>query len=266
MELTDRKTVGAFLFKAAEQNWNRAAFDRSRDQPVFHGYVSAGEASEFWSASNNVFDYLMQDFAAADDAFIPVANLAAGFDQKPVIGEGNLPDIGQQLAELDVGLQPFCKIDGLGPYLQTEMFIPVHWRQDIEPRKEVKRFLVIKHTHPGHHIYEIGHEVVILKHFKSQADGANFQREKAKGLATDKKPADLILVGEYRGRLLNPDPDSYPEKHCGIALFRVHGNRDGRLQCSTPHSLYPPLTIEQRLYARLYHSGGAIRLPDDQLQ
>lgn len=31
-------------------------------------------------------------------------------------------------------------------------------------------------------------------------------------------------------RILKLDPDGYPEKHCGIALLTIHGNRDGRLQ------------------------------------
>lgn len=120
MDLTDHKAIAGFLFEAAAQQWNWVTFDRSRDQPVFHGYVSAGEAS-------------------------------------------------------------------------------VQWRQDIEPHKEVKRFLVIEHTHPGHHICEIGHEVGILKYFGNQADGESFLREKAKGPAADKKPADLILAGNTAG-------------------------------------------------------------------
>ncbi|WP_114941370.1 hypothetical protein [Mucilaginibacter endophyticus] len=266
MELTDHEAVAHFLSEAAEQQWNWVAFDRVQDQPVFRGYVSAGEASAFCAASNNVFDYVMQDFIEADYAFLPVANLAASFVQKPVSTEVNLPDVVQQLSGLQVELQPFWKMDDLRLYLQQELFFPVQWRQDIEPDKEVKRFLVIEHTHPGHHIYEIGHKVNILKYFERQEDGENFLREKAKTLAVDKKPADLILAREYRGRFLKLDLDGYPEQHCGIGLLSVHSNRDGRLQFSTPHSLYRPLTIEQTLYARFDRRSCTIWLHDDQLK
>lgn len=64
MELKNHKAVAYFLSEAAAQQWNRVAFDPGKDQPVFHGYVFAGEASELCSASNNVFDDVLQDSQA----------------------------------------------------------------------------------------------------------------------------------------------------------------------------------------------------------
>jgi hypothetical protein len=266
MKLTHRQEIAGFLLYAREQNWNWVAFDRSKDEPVFHGYVSAGEAEDFCAASNNVFDYGEQNFVDADYAFLPVANLAASFEQKPMTGEVNLPEIGQQLAELDVSLQSFWQMSDLRPYLQQEMFFPVQWRQDIEPHQEVKRFLVIGHTHPGHQIYEIGHQVAILKYFDKQADGESFLRDMAKELVADKRPADLILAGEYRGRILKLDLDGWPEQHCGITLLTLHCGKDGHVQNSTPNQLNPPITIQQTLYARFDHTRGTIRLHDDRLK
>jgi hypothetical protein len=146
------------------------------------------------------------------------------------------------------------------------MFFPVQWKQVIEPEKEVKRFLVIEHTHPGHQVYEIGHEVGILKHFESREEGQNFMLNEGKELSANKRPADLILAGEYRGRILKLDLEGFPEEHCGITLLILHWDSDGSVRVSTPNQLDRPVTIEQTLYARFDDNRGTISLHDDQLK
>ncbi|OOQ60021.1 hypothetical protein [Mucilaginibacter pedocola] len=264
MELTNREEVAEFLQKAAVQNWNWVAFDRSKDDPSFYGY--AAEAEGFCTAANNVFDYFEQNFVVADHVFLPVANLAASFEQKNLPLGDDLRNIGQQLKELHISLQPGWQMSDLKVYLQQEMFFPVQWQQVIEPEKEVKRFLVAEHTHPGHQMYEIGHEVGILKYFESQGEGRDFLLNKGKELSANKRQADLILAGEYRGRNLKLDMEGCPEEHCGITLLTLHCDRDGSVRLSTPNQLNDPVTIEQTLYARFDAKRGTVRLHDDRLK
>ncbi|MEO3404995.1 hypothetical protein AAFN85_13900 [Mucilaginibacter sp. CAU 1740] len=266
MELNNRGQVAEFLLKAAEQKWNWVAFDRSKDDPAFYGYASVGEAEGFCTAANNVFDYLEQEFVVADHVLVPVANLAASFDQQHLPLRDDLPEIGQQLKDLNLSLQPGWQMNDLQAYLQREMFFPVQWQQVIEPEKEVKRFLVIEHTHPGHQIYEIGHEVGILKYFERQEDGQNFLFDMGQKLSANKRPADLILAGEYRGRILKLDLEGWPEEHCGITLLTLHCDRDGSIRTSTANKLDRPVTIGQTLYARFDADRGAVRLHDGLLK
>ncbi|GAA4909962.1 hypothetical protein [Mucilaginibacter defluvii] len=266
MELKHRDQVAEFLQKAADQNWNWVAFDRGKDDPAFHGYASAGEAEAFCTAANNVFDYGEQNFIDADHVFLPVPNLAASLEQQSSLQAPDLHEVRKQFNELSISLQPGWQMNDLGSYLQQEIFFPVQWQQVIEPEKEVTRFLVIEHTHPGHQIYEIGHEVSVLKYFESQEEGKSFLLSEGKELSANKRSADLILAGEYRGRILKLDMEGYPEEYCGITLLTLHCDKNGNVRLSTPGQLGRPLTIEQTLYAKFDADRGAIRLYDDQLK
>ncbi len=155
--------VADFLLEAAAQKWNWVAFDMDMDEPVFHDYASASEAEEFCSAANNQFDYGEQYFLDTNYAFLPIANLAASFEQKPDAREIELIEISRQLADLNVRLQPGWKVSDLEPFLQKDLFFRVQWQQVIEPGKEVKRFLGIEHKHPGHPHSWTGHPVAFLQ-------------------------------------------------------------------------------------------------------
>jgi hypothetical protein len=113
MELNNRGQVVEFLLKAAKQKWNWVAFDRSKEDPAFHGYASAGDAEEFCTTANNVFDYVEQNFLVADYVFLPVANLAASFGQQHLKLPDGLPEIGQQLKDLNLSLQHGWEVSDL---------------------------------------------------------------------------------------------------------------------------------------------------------
>lgn len=266
MQLKDRKQVAGILQEAADQRWKWVAFDARKDGSPLHGFVSAAEAQDFCTAANNQFDYGEQEFIAAGYNFLPVANLAAGFEPNLVKGAPDPVDAASQLAAMNVRLQPGWRMDDVKPYLQQGLFFPVQWQRVIDPEKEVKRFLVIEHTHPGHQIYEIGHEVGILRYFDKQEEGLEFLRGKAKEYSDTKRPADLILAGEYRGRFLKLEQDGTPEQHCGITLMNIHCGKDGQLHTYASTSLNQPVTIEETLYAQYDQKRQTIRLHDDQLK
>lgn len=101
---------------------------------------------------------------------------------------------------------------------------PVIFNKTINPAFDIPNYYLIEHKHPGHQVYEIGHEVFILEIFDSfsQAKDAFSDKIRHNSNLPDIIKPDLILVAGLMNQKLQLDMEGLPESNSGILLTTAY--------------------------------------------
>ncbi|MFC0514662.1 hypothetical protein ACFFGT_10635 [Mucilaginibacter angelicae] len=233
-------------------------------------FTSAKHANDFCIARNYAIDLGGESFNPSDYRNLPVANLQQVLRQDSSAAIFNKDQV-ETLLQL-ASVQPLAGSDHVraSELAISGSFFPVQWTKIIQPVKEVVEYQVIHHTHLGHHVYEIGHEVSQGPSFDNYENAARWLKEELKDKRPDSSIDEHLIIGRYRDKALELNVEGRPESYCGITLALtapVYDPLQNRniYELQQMNTLGNPAIIRHFLYARV-EADGILKLYDDSLK
>lgn len=156
--------------------------------------------------------------------------------------------------------------------LQSGAFWPVRWQAEIIPEKVIDMYHVVSHYHPGHQVYEIGHEVGIAGSFMGLDTAKNKFKELLEQYHQDKDTKhDCLLIGQLKGIDLKLDMDGNPDLNSGITIFYGYIRYDATekqriIEVAQVHDLCKKMILTQDAIARYYPNNNNLSFYDQQLR
>lgn len=117
-------------------------------------------------------------------------------------------------------VEPFHKSDDLKAGLSTGDLFPVLLARKIDPVNEILDYKIYSHTHPGHQVYEIGHEVDLVGSFKNHKEAVGFFDQHINECSNhaDRFKPDVLLIAVFKHQNPQLDIEGMPEYNSALLL------------------------------------------------
>jgi hypothetical protein len=147
-------------------------------------------------------------------------------------------------------------------------FQRLYQQQTIVPEEHISHYHVLQHYHPGHQVYEIGHELRTVGVTTDYAKAIDLFLSAA---TAEKDPKNnFLLVGEYHHMKLQLDLDGYPQKNTGIVLttadLKKSADQPVLVKVRDVHPVDLPVTISVEAIVRFHPEDRTLRFYDEHLQ
>jgi hypothetical protein len=270
----DKAAIDYFLLNGGEKAHKWVAFDFSNSKQMNypHGFESAAEAVEFYSAANTHFDYNEQNFVDGNYHYMPLTSFIEALTSQYSPGDFQvLPEqLIAQLAVQDVQLFGSMDSESMMHLVRSGSIFPVQYDKEIDLKQEVDRFIVVAHHHAGHHVYEIGHSTKVMDTFTTLEKADAFLKDLTRQYHNNTDKNDYQLTGLYRGQDYHYDLEGTPENYSGATLKTAFFQYDADLkakawQVDTWQNMDEPKTLRHFLYAQYDEEKERFKLLDDRL-
>jgi hypothetical protein len=106
--------------------------------------------------------------------------------------------------------------------------MPVNILCPVQPGEEISRYTVFQHAHPGHQVYEVGHEISLVGYCYGQQEALKFWDELLPiySKMSDRGKPDLTLIAELKGQKPVLDMEGIPVANTAILLKTACPNFD----------------------------------------
>jgi len=255
--------------QAHEQPWVVFSEAAGFSPQAVHFFSTANDAESFCVASNQTV-YLGGDRFGPDDyRVMPSANLLRLFEGNTATLPLDMDAIARQMQAAGVTLVPGHDAQLAETLIRSGDYFPLQWTKTILPIDEIERYHIIHHTHPGHQVYEAGHEIAQGPSFDHYNEAASWLQNELKDKKPDSRIDDYLIVGQYRDKPLLLDMEGWPESYSGITVARAAAQYQFDLHRNTfelveVNPLDKPAVFRQFLYGR-FDADGQLKLYGDQL-
>lgn len=156
----------------------------------------------------------------AFDDFKPISNVLRKLSPEQY-ESGKTPDTEQIRAEIEkYQVEAFKPDEDLVRQIAKCELYPVLLIRSVEPEVEIHKYNVYEHTHPGHQVYEKGHDVGLLQYFEKQEEAIGYWNDLIEIYNESekfKKP-DLIMVAEFKNQKPELDVEGIPIRNSAVLL------------------------------------------------
>src|SRR6266542_6068890 len=171
------------------------------------------------------FKTLEETSAHCESAFIAFKSLAGAL--REISGESRQALIDRNKLQKEIAKHPIESFiqgrDLVGDLAHGELQ-PVIYNKKIEPAFDVQNYYLIEHKHPGHQVYEIGHEVYGLDVFETYVDAEKmfYEQIRINSRLPDMLKPDLIFVAALKDQKLQLDLEGLPVRNTAILLTTAY--------------------------------------------
>ncbi len=133
------------------------------------------------------------------DFFKPISNVLRSLDVERYehCKKIDLHVLSNEILRLPI--EPFKKSEELHLGLANGELYPVLLKRQIIP-DEISNYKIYEHKHPGHQVYEIGHELDLAASFSTYKEANNFFEQHLVNCSAlvDRAKPDLTLIAEFK--------------------------------------------------------------------
>ena len=160
--------------------------------------------------------------------FKPIFNILRGlpagdFKQKPV----DMEKLANEIVKYPI--QSFHPSNDLKAGLATGDLLPVLLNRKIDPVMEILDYKIYSHTHPGHQVYEIGHEVDLIGSFTNHEKAVGFfdQQINECSIHAYRFKPDLVMIAVFKHQNPELDVEGMPLYNSAMLLKTANPLYDG---------------------------------------